>query len=62
VSPQDTVYYGVLNLTLSIGQQEAKKRTNDAQFAEMRDRVISIRNKQDLLSLKKAEATIQYAV
>ncbi|KAL2846220.1 P-loop containing nucleoside triphosphate hydrolase protein [Aspergillus pseudodeflectus] len=44
-----------------IRQQEAKKRTNDAQFAEMRERVIRIRNKQDQLSLKKAEAAIQYA-
>ncbi|KAL2820050.1 P-loop containing nucleoside triphosphate hydrolase protein [Aspergillus granulosus] len=44
-----------------IRQQEAKKRVNDNQFAEMRARVVRIRNKQDQLSLKKAEVTIQYA-
>ncbi|KAL2845000.1 hypothetical protein BJY01DRAFT_214594 [Aspergillus pseudoustus] len=44
-----------------IRQQEAKKRANDNQFAEMRTRVIAIRNKQDQLSLNKAEITIQYA-
>ncbi|KAL3460623.1 P-loop containing nucleoside triphosphate hydrolase protein [Aspergillus heterothallicus] len=44
-----------------IRQQEAKKRANDSQFAEMRARIIEIRNKQDQLSLEKAEVTLQYA-
>ncbi|KAI9369411.1 P-loop containing nucleoside triphosphate hydrolase protein [Aspergillus egyptiacus] len=44
-----------------IRQYEAKKKTNNVYFEEIRARVREIRNKQDQLSIEKAEASVVYA-
>ncbi|KKK17235.1 hypothetical protein ARAM_005920 [Aspergillus rambellii] len=42
-------------------QQEAKKKSNQSFFDAVKTRVIEIRSQQDQLSIKKAEATLEYA-
>ncbi|PLN86093.1 structural maintenance of chromosomes 5 smc5 [Aspergillus taichungensis] len=44
-----------------IRQQEAKQKTVQAGFEEIRTRVLNIRGQQDQISIQKAEAAIEYA-
>ncbi|KAL4958149.1 P-loop containing nucleoside triphosphate hydrolase protein [Aspergillus filifer] len=58
---KQTAYTNFRAIPERIRQQEAKKKANDAYFAKIKANVVEIRNKQDRLSIEKAETVIQYA-
>ncbi|KAL4936949.1 hypothetical protein BDV06DRAFT_82944 [Aspergillus oleicola] len=59
---KQTAYTNFRAIPERIRQQEAKKKANEAYFAKIKTKVAEIRNKQDRLSIEKAEAVIKYAV
>ncbi|KAJ5699017.1 Structural maintenance of chromosome complex subunit SmcA [Penicillium macrosclerotiorum] len=58
---KQTAYTQYRAIPEKLAQQEAKLKSIQKLFEEVRDRVGDIRDRQDQLSIEKAEATIKYA-